>query len=390
MNDYKAGDVVILTDERPEHWNPSGHMDKYLGQIITIKWVRDSLFSFGDNEWAFRISDISSYATEESILATKKEKAAKAKVLKEKLKYLVYKGRDVLTLAIDIFGEERVDYEQHSKTSFDIIIKFPEINIENSRGEKHTVKNLLFKFHITINSARLEQEEGYKASIQITGCRLSVSLKEFESNYRWSHLRTGKAGWADFCLGSSDFRIMIENVQTELTEDSWIGMFLGVEPYLKWESLEGGPHIKMQNIAYANTLDSSKLQKELASIISGIPRSCWEYINGPKINTYHPDVFDYMNINSSIRQLSTYSKKDKEEKIKQENDYYKSRDGIEWKGEKLHYQIIEDDRQFDNGLKKEVIEKYSNIINKEGVNFSKKYQYAKRKQHYKSKVFGEI
>ncbi len=70
-NKFKVGDKVLLKNERGGHWNSSGKMDKYKGQIVTITEIRGSSFYIeedcGENggfKWSFEFDNIERIAND--------------------------------------------------------------------------------------------------------------------------------------------------------------------------------------------------------------------------------------------------------------------------------------------------------------------------------------
>ena len=61
---YKVGDTVKLVSVRPNTWNVSGHMDRFLGSIQKIKFIHDNDRVEFENpltdQWTFRLKHIES------------------------------------------------------------------------------------------------------------------------------------------------------------------------------------------------------------------------------------------------------------------------------------------------------------------------------------------
>lgn len=77
--EFKVGDKVVLTDERPPLWNKDGMMDSFLGStqvIMAIEepmhgWSDDLVVKFEDRSawaWSFRYGDISYLAEDEPMV----------------------------------------------------------------------------------------------------------------------------------------------------------------------------------------------------------------------------------------------------------------------------------------------------------------------------------
>ena len=171
---------------------------------------------------------------------------------------LIKKVEDLFTR---FFGEEhfeltpREDYkEQHNLTIF-----YPSIEIVNSNGLKRTLINLFVRLIIEV-----DEEFNTIKLIKFRGRRTSLFPDEFCSNYQHSHLTTVRMneGWLDFCIGSGDFGMLFGDLSThqDFDEDRWELFLNMVDDFVRWESDEGGPYIRMENIMLNGThsvLDSS-------------------------------------------------------------------------------------------------------------------------------------
>jgi len=143
--------------------------------------------------------------------------------------------------------------------TYDITIRFPEFEITNGRIS-HTIKDLYVKFTVDV--------EG-KLKHRISGKRGTISYREALSGYRHSHLPsstkmkllvTGKStgrtcvdsGYEPFCTGNTDFSRMMNTWRREKFSPISFELFLyQLDAYVKWESLGGGPHIRMSSITDA-------------------------------------------------------------------------------------------------------------------------------------------
>lgn len=151
----------------------------------------------------------------------------------------------------------------HSKT---VLIKFDTLNLTNTYEHKHTVDNL----YVALNF-RKAGDDKYTFYGKMYGCRETVTYAEYCSNYRHSHIRTGKAGFGDFCVGSgSDMSDLLNGLAVEWNIVRFEALLYQLMDYLAWESLEGVPFAKMNAIVessnndrnYANLIDKqSALQK---------------------------------------------------------------------------------------------------------------------------------
>ncbi len=135
----------------------------------------------------------------------------------------------------------------------DIYILYPEIVITNSNNRSHGIKDLVVKMSLTV-SDRTDGKLGIKMNAKLKGTRLTLSDKEHYSHYRHSHLKARENyEFTEFCLGATDVSTIehdLLNPNNGIFSETQFLLFLNLlESYVKWESLEGGPHITMDKVS---------------------------------------------------------------------------------------------------------------------------------------------
>lgn len=130
---------------------------------------------------------------------------------------------------------------------FIVIIKFDEFTITNSKEQFHVIKNMFVK---------LLFDEDCKLT-SISGCRNSFSTIELNAGYMHSHLSsvgifnstTNRIlEFSSFCLGTGALK-QLEMILSSDFNDVTFRLFLyQLEVYLSWESLEGGPYMKINQL----------------------------------------------------------------------------------------------------------------------------------------------
>jgi len=179
----------------------------------------------------------------------------------------------------DFFGD-RVDIQNEY-----FIVHFPKKHVENSSGRQHTIYDVYLKITINYsNSSRMyyghyfnEYFDKYLQNcyanpcfLLTSGTRTTASKEEHISSYCFSHFQRGFGEWRNTCLGEGLLRkygsIPISN------EELAVGYCVALENYLSWESLEGGPYIKISDIRsnierenLNSSLFSSRIMKSLIS-----------------------------------------------------------------------------------------------------------------------------
>lgn len=318
---YENGDVVMLVTTRPGSWSSDGAMDQYLGNVVTLTNVQYSssdemtslprgYFSFSENrDWTFRTNEILCMATPELIEEHRQRREKELAELKEKFKTFVLDDQGVYAIAKDIFGEEHVDVNKLSPTEFNLVILFPEINITNSRNHKHVIKDLYVKINIEITAQNLNTGNRL-SNIVLSGRRGKLSEEEYHSTYGHSHFSgRGIERWSDFCLGTSDFAMILQTMRFSLTAEDWSLLFLSLENYVSWESMEGGPYKNMSSVSLRQqTYNSSDFRSHALELIKTLPNACFTLNDGKIIlNTDHPALMEHYTSKSRIRSFRSDS-----------------------------------------------------------------------------------
>lgn len=405
--DYKEGDVVTFVEDVPEEaddtygWDEG--MDRWLGATVTIKRIWDSgdgviYLCIEEDEmgYTFGVGCIEGFTDPKIMEKAKKEREKKKESLRKKYKELVFTADRVREIAEDVYGENRVDVvEKDGRTEgFNVYIHFPEIEITNSQDGKHIIRDLYVNINVTIYLDLLGSKEDGMGEIRLFGRRRTHTLKEIESHYVHSHLPSGSHYWADFCTGYSAFRSLMDEVMFSLSEEAWTSLILSIPNYIKWESLEGGPHIPMSSISYKNRTGRATLLREIKRIGSGIPKDVWEVNGSLNVIPSHPSLKEYFNKNSEIRRMSGYEPIEyalnlAEAKVRIERQFREY--PLEWKGELLSPIIYEEIMEEEGGgpIEKAVMDEFCSILQEQSHKFLKDKQYATLKRENSKNVFRE-
>lgn len=151
--------------------------------------------------------------------------------------------------------------------SFNILIHYPEIEITNSYDYKHTIKDLYIM--ISVSNGFLDEPRGFRAT---------RSNREVANNYVHSHLKyRSDPGFFKFCIGDTGpFYDLCNKIQQSKTDEiSFKFYLLMLTSFLKWESIEGGPHSYMLGNDYTPISEindgfsnSKKFKDELRKCLS--------------------------------------------------------------------------------------------------------------------------
>lgn len=396
--EYIVGDLVLFQSTRPSSlisW--VSEMDKYLGKFVTIETMyEDELYIKEDGcGFVFPINVIERKATKEDVDAYILKRGEEVRKMEVKYPKIVFTSERVKAIAEDIFGEERVDVETEINDSFSFIIRFPHFTITNSKNFQHEIHDLFVRFSISPNLDKLGRTIERKASISMEGRRGALTLREVDCGYRHSHLPTYRNVWDEFCMGSSAFRVALLEVESNLSEDAWTILFLGLPNYVKWESLEGGPHCSIRDISYKTRVNLNDVDRELKRIANGIPREVWEVTeNGISVIPGHEALYDYFNKHSRIRNLRGYSTKEDVEKLLEKQTLAMEEEWkispLKWKGSTLKCEIICEDEEGEGMLHLDgvVMDSYMSILKGMGKTFLKQKQYNDTRNEKREKIFG--
>lgn len=121
------------------------------------------------------------------------------------------------------------------------IIRFPEIVITNSNKKKHTIRDLF---------VRLDFNSTFTNILGLpSAMRMTLDHNELYSGYRHSHIHVNVNNWSIFCVGDTNITQLIQTfMSSSIVPDKFIGFLYQLNEYVRWESLEGGPYIRIDTI----------------------------------------------------------------------------------------------------------------------------------------------
>lgn len=161
--------------------------------------------------------------------------------------------------ANEVYGETFVMVDSNY-----VVIHFPVLPITNSRGINHEILDLYVKF----------QFDGNKLLSRMLGMRATIIPDEYNLQYLHSHLgRDGIGIFKKFCVGAGSemdrslANASIASIHGSIAEKMLKFKFLlhYLPLFLKWESLEGVPYVKIENLGVRS--DPSYYEYPLSGII---------------------------------------------------------------------------------------------------------------------------
>jgi hypothetical protein len=156
---------------------------------------------------------------------------------------------DAKRIVKDTF-EDRVVINETS-TILDFIIHFPEINITNTIGHKHKIIDLYIVFEF---NKKLSLGTIVPARRRFRGYRTTQTVSEYQKSYFHSHLPSNRligreVPIAEFCLGTAQpLGESWAKLMYKFDANVFMSCCWQLEPFLSWESLEGGPYVRIEHI----------------------------------------------------------------------------------------------------------------------------------------------
>lgn len=133
---------------------------------------------------------------------------------------------------------------------FDVIIKFDEIIITNYKQHNADLKDFFIKFTMVFSCVDKNQLSCRLFNSHLYGRRSTMYDFELITGYVHSHLSRDYifGDFNRFCLGSGPISLVLIDLSNKATPFNVIkfkGFLYQIKSYLAWESIEGGPYIKM-------------------------------------------------------------------------------------------------------------------------------------------------
>ena len=172
----------------------------------------------------------------------------------------------------EYFGENRVDIIEtiDTRTCTNVYIWFPKETISNNKGQNHTIYDLYIKVKF-VDSRFMDMRT----------IRTSFTLAELYSGYLHSHspsmpyvrsntmIRT-YTGERSCCLGTGPLgQLMGDYIDSNIL----MSLCIYIEKWVRWESLEGGPYVRMEQIGNIG-LNTSSFLPSLPSL-KALLESCY-------------------------------------------------------------------------------------------------------------------
>lgn len=287
LYNFLYNEYVIMKEGSDTTHYPNGEVLKIVNGISTdneneLVQVMYIDLLYGNRTRYVSISDIApASSTEIDSYIKNKDKELKESLIQ--IKEIVKSNKknllEIKKSLTEIFGDNwdiQEDFE-NLKYNMSLILRFPEVTIRNGRKGKRVLYDLF---------VRLKFNEKLVLTESMHGRRGAVTYSEYKTGYRHSHLPSSSShteatsnicDWKQFCLGSSE----IAAIQRDwiIDRDSSVGeafniiqfeLFMyQIQAYVSWESLGGGPHIRMENVTRyegITTISNYDLERSYRSV----------------------------------------------------------------------------------------------------------------------------
>ena len=137
-----------------------------------------------------------------------------------------------------------------------LLIRFPSFDIVNKKGQTHSMKDLWVLIPFDVKKIKAPNTDILVKTLCIQanlwGCRSTQTSAEHLSGYKHSHLTSNSSSdnkFTSFCLGgASSISISVAELTNYFSVERFELFLYELSAYVKYESIEGGPYIRMENI----------------------------------------------------------------------------------------------------------------------------------------------
>lgn len=209
---------------------------------------------------------------------------------------------------------------------FHPVIWFENITISNSKKQSVPIKSIFVKLPVNLN-----RSTNRKYNIDsMVGARNIVSYNEYNNHYLHSHLPEQEISkynlqYKQFCTGSGEINFMKTKINQGFQEGIFKTILFHLEGYLTWESLEGGPYMKIEDLFLKSKENDLTFFPEKVLINKAIHLITLAKIHGAKLNWIIKDNSYRIKDDDLLEQYCLWTN-DKE--LHQSNEiYYKDNGG---------------------------------------------------------------
>lgn len=178
-----------------------------------------------------------------------------------------------------------------------ILIHFHDITVSNEQDESVKIEDIYAAVPVT--------PLGHYTDSMLW-LRTTVTKTHWMSNYRHSHLRSGRGKeWLRPCLGSGPIRMTIETLISNCDLSFWSLFWLELSKCICVESLLGGPYIYMKDISTDRHV--SETYTDFDSFASDTFKTCFpDLVDEVSLRMLHTNQLQYSFVNGAVRIATSY------------------------------------------------------------------------------------
>lgn len=136
-----------------------------------------------------------------------------------------------------------------------VAVLHDDFTITNTNEQKYIIKGLMSKLIYRIT------DSGTVILWDVRGVRTKLTYFDKQVHYKHSHLRSGLSE-ENYCLGISDLRTR-RQTNVALSNFDIVYDISILESFVRWESLEGGPHYRMKDMFQIRSVSTDVSNVEL-------------------------------------------------------------------------------------------------------------------------------
>jgi hypothetical protein len=191
---------------------------------------------------------------------------------------------------------EGVETDHIRINQIQVVLHYPEVRMTNSKKQSVTIKDLYVRFSITISpptpidphllpyysaeEIQMMRRTRYHFGSMV-GCRGTISIPEYQASYAHSHLSKRDFGrytiemevpYSNYCLGTGELNMVLPMLHNEYDEDNFRLLLYTIDNYVAWESIEGVPHIRFDQVIQKNYTYPPQTAAKTLSFFSEVKR----------------------------------------------------------------------------------------------------------------------
>lgn len=153
---------------------------------------------------------------------------------------------------LDAIYPNNYDLQFNKETNhLNLLIRFDTFTIINTNRDTRDISGLYVLISFTMND-----DEDVVVS-EFKGFRSTYDLEAYKHGYAHSHLHTKRSSDlfrpTGFCTGSTGFTAVLAELRDKIDLEKFELFLYDLDNYVRWESLEGTPHIRMDTARVNNS-----------------------------------------------------------------------------------------------------------------------------------------